>query len=150
MKKYQKTYYCYFDGSCTPINPNGKMGTGVYIVSENNKFEDSKTYEAKIGNTNNVAEYLALIRILKLLKKKTRCHIQINGDSNLVINQMRGIWQIKEGMYKPYAEQAKELLTELKKKNEIELRWIPREQNWKADELSKSKYHSRVLMDAIN
>jgi ribonuclease HI len=138
MKKPVKTYRCYFDGSCAPINPDGAMGTGVHIISEGHEYKDSRYFPAKIGNTNNIAEYLAFMRVLRLMRDKIRCNIEIRGDSSLVINQMCGTWGIKEGAYVPYAKQAKELLSELRKKNNVTFTFIRREHNKMADELSKA------------
>lgn len=132
-----KIYECYFDGSCGPDNPNGRMGAGVHITSGADAYSNSFMYPAKYGNTNNVAEYLALIHILKLMKKKTGCVIKILGDSKLVIMQMDGQWRIKDGAYVPFAREAQSLLTELRKNNTVMLQWIPRDKNQTADDLSK-------------
>jgi ribonuclease HI len=134
-----KIYNCYFDGSCEPKNPNGNMGWGVYITSEDKEFKKSRFYKAKIGNTCNIAEYLALIMIFKLMKNKIGVRINIYGDSKLVIMQTLELWKIKKGLYIPYAHQAIELYRALRKKNIITLQWIPRKENSIADELSKSK-----------
>lgn len=133
-----KVYNCYFDGACEPRNPDGNMGVGVYITEGQNVFEWSDFHKEKIGNTNNIAEYLAVIKILELLKNKKSETIQIYGDSKLVIEQLSGRWKIKVGQYVPYAQKARELLLEIKKNNTVGLHWIPREQNQKADDLSKA------------
>lgn len=133
-----KIYNCYFDGCCEPMNPNGTMGFGVYILNEDNQFRKSDFIPAEIGNTNNIAEYLALTMLLNTLNKKEDCIINIYGDSMLVINQMSGDWKIKNGAYVPYATHTLKLLNELRKRNTIKLQWIPREKNIIADELSKS------------
>ena len=132
-------YECYFDGACEPINPGGTIGVGVYIKGElpDQIFKYSKTIPASTGNTNNVAEYLGIIKIFELMSKKTDCEIIIRGDSKMVINQMKGEWKIKKGLYYEYALKAQKLFEELSKKNKITLIWIPREQNELADELSK-------------
>jgi len=128
-----KEYNCYFDGACEPKNPGGKIGAGVYITDGINEFTDSIYLEAKPTNTNNIAEYMAFIFVLKLMKNKSGDRINIYGDSMLVVNQMNGEWQIKHGAYRDYALKAKPMLEELKKKNTISISWISREQNEKAD-----------------
>jgi ribonuclease HI len=128
-----KNYKCYFDGACEPKNPGGKMGMGIYITDGEKEFGSNTFVAAKPENTNNIAEYSAFIMILDLMKNKTGEQIDIFGDSMLVINQMNGEWQIKSGAYRESALRAKVLLTELKKKNNITIKWIPREQNEKAD-----------------
>jgi ribonuclease HI len=128
-----KNYKCYFDGATEPINPGGKMGMGVYITNGSECFESNNFIDAKPTNTNNMAEYSAFIMILELMKRKVDCKIEIFGDSMLVIKQMNGEWRIKHGAYRDYALKAKLLLDELKKKNNVIIAWIPREQNEKAD-----------------
>jgi ribonuclease HI len=128
-----KTYKCYFDGACEPKNPGGKIGAGIYITDGVNEFADNIFIEANPKNTNNIAEYMAFIRVLELMKNKTDSTIEIFGDSMLVVNQMNGEWQIKNGAYKEYAFKAMPLLNNLRKKNGVVVKWIPREQNEKAD-----------------
>ena len=128
-----KEYECYFDGACEPKNPGGKIGAGVYITDGKNIYESNLFKEANVNNTNNIAEYMAFIKVLKLMEVKSDCRIEIYGDSMLVVNQMNNEWQIKHGAYRPFAIQAKELLSILKQRNEVIISWIPREQNEKAD-----------------
>lgn len=132
-------YKCYFDGSCEPHNPGGNMGCGIYIEGEGNIFTDSIHIPAKKNNTNNVAEYMAFIRVLEIMKYRQGCNINIYGDSMLVIKQMNKAWRLKSGAYLEYALKAKSLFEALKLKNAVTLSWIKRELNEKADELSKIK-----------
>jgi ribonuclease H / adenosylcobalamin/alpha-ribazole phosphatase len=134
---YMKEYVCYFDGCCEPINPGGTMGLGIYIIEGFNEYKDSEVIQAKEENTNNVAEYLALIKLLKILKNKNGCKIEIYGDSKLVVMQMLGKWKIKKGSYKEQAIISKDLYNNLKLNNDLDIIWIPREDNTIADELSK-------------
>lgn len=132
-----KEYICFFDGCCEPTNPGGTMGMGVYISDGDKEYSDSKIIKPAEENTNNVAEYLALINLLKVLQKKDGCKIEIYGDSKMVINQMSGEWKIKKGNYKEHAYRAKKLYDTLCLNNEVNIYWIPRESNNIADELSK-------------
>lgn len=85
------------------------------------------------NNSNNVAEYLALIAILErqIEVGLTAAPILIHGDSNLVMQQMFGRWKIKQGRY---VEHAKTLLASFTKASGL---WIPRRRNAEADDLSK-------------
>ena len=132
-----KIYDCYFDGACEPTNPGGKIGFGIYITDGKKEYIKGFYKEQDPSNTNNVAEYMALIEILKLFKNKRECHINIHGDSLLVIKQMNGEWKSKGGAYAPYFKEAKKLYNELLPNNCISLKWIPRELNSKADEQSR-------------
>jgi ribonuclease HI len=118
---------------CEPKNPGGKIGAGIYITDGENEYSDNVFINAKPENTNNIAEYTAFLLVMDKMKNKTGCIIEIFGDSMLVVNQMRDEWQIKHGAYREYALKAKPLLRELRTKNQVTIKWIPREQNEKAD-----------------
>lgn len=129
---------CYFDGACYPINPNGTMGIGcMVLIDKNTDIPHKQTFPAEDGNTNNVAEYMALLWILKFLIDNDlhKKRIFIYGDSNLVVSQMTGSWKIKQGFYYDYAIECRELMQRFP---DTVLRWIPREENTWADELSKA------------
>ena len=126
----------WFDGACGPRNPGGNMGMGAIV-----QFEDrcDYRYEGEVknfNNSNNVAEYKAFLLVMDMLKGIRNKNIVINGDSNLVVQQMSNRWRIKDGMYKHSALKALEEVIILKKNNNIIINWIPREQNSDADELS--------------
>lgn len=129
----------YFDGACAPINPSGTMGMGAYILEQDTQiFSDSQMIEAQKGNSNNVAEYLALEMVLDFLLENgyNGENILVMGDSRLVINQMRGQWKISEGYYKEVALRCKDKVRYF---TNIKFEWIPREKNTLADELSNKK-----------
>lgn len=133
---------CYFDGCCEPWNPGGNMGVGATIRRAGKElFVHSKFIPAKRSNSNNVAEYMAFEAILdELLTGKFKDQrVHVCGDSKLVIEQMRGIWQIKFGRYVTYAKRCVEKVQQVRTEQNIRLsfQWIPRGQNGYADELSK-------------
>lgn len=133
----------YFDGSCL-VNPHGQIGYGYHINYDG--IEISSGYggeRAKTGNSNNVAEYRGLILILQELLTLKNESITIFGDSRFIINQMERGAKIGNGFYRPDGLIAKELEKKVKAKNNIiKYKWIPRELNERADELS-NVYHNR-------
>ncbi|MBI2042904.1 ribonuclease HI family protein [Candidatus Pacearchaeota archaeon] len=73
-------------------NP-GPGAIGVLVRKNDNILE---TYGEKIGKvTNNVAEYKALIKALELAKKHTDDEITCILDSELVVRQLLGDYQVK-------------------------------------------------------
>ena len=80
--------------------------------------------------TNNVAEYKALIRGLeecyKLGVKQVECFL----DSNLVVNQMKGLYKIKEAHLATLAGEAKKIEAKFAS---VTYTHIPREKNTLAD-----------------
>ncbi|MFZ1087476.1 MAG: reverse transcriptase-like protein, partial [Terracidiphilus sp.] len=84
-----RTVNASFDGACEPWNPGGHMGLGWVIDG----IEHHEYIESGPGNTNNVAEYRALIRLLEaMISEKTPGNLIIIGDSKLVVNQVAGDW----------------------------------------------------------
>jgi len=129
----------WFDGACEPINPGGTASWGCII-----RWSDGRlAHRAKgtVGKgwqmSNNVAEYAGVIAILEWLdtqKIALEAEVRIYGDSQLVVNQLMGQWRVKKGLYVPYYRKAIELL---KTRPNVELIWIPREDNMECDELSR-------------
>jgi len=128
----------YFDGLCEPRNPGG-VATYGYVIYQNGKTlkKGCRVVGEGRGMTNNVAEYSALKRALEWLNEENICdEIMIRGDSMLVINQVKGEWQVKSQTSQRFVPQIKTLLKEKKAK----LEWIPREENNEADMLSRVAY----------
>ena len=86
-----KEVHAYVDGG-SRHNP-GKAAV-AYIITDKEDWI-LKTGKRYIGiRTNNEAEYEALISGLNEALSITKKRILCFSDSNLVINQMNGIWQI--------------------------------------------------------
>ncbi len=152
----------FFDGACEPTNPNGSMGLGAILYSAPNC--KIKTAHVELGDnhevlfrygkcihrgehgfdstSNNVAEYLSALRLIKFLAEEGLQNeiILLCGDSQLVIKQMKGEWGMNGGIYIKYAKMLKE---NIKPFNYLDFMWIPREENSIADDLSKSQMVSR-------
>lgn len=63
--------------------------------------------------TNNVAEYMSLIKALEWLqsvKDKELYKVNIYGDSRLVINQVNGIYKCRKQHLAPFINRCRELL----------------------------------------
>lgn len=124
----------WFDGSFRNYDGNHVMGIGG-VVKRNGKeiFYFSETIKEQ--GSSNTAEYLALIRVLEfLIEHKFEEPILIRGDSKLVINQINGYWDIKNGTYVVAAFKAAELFKKLKN---VKIKWTSRKNNIDSDKLSK-------------
>jgi ribonuclease HI len=135
-------YEAYFDGACEPVNPGGTATYGAAIFQNGNRvWECSEIFCPDPGHeretSNNVAEYSGLLAVLHWFadQRLFAAEIIVYGDSKLVIEQMFGSWKIRKGAYVPLALAAQRLLRQFKN---IEGRWISRDKNEIADELSKS------------
>lgn len=117
------------DGCCLG-NP-GPMGLGIVLKSDDQVFEHK--VDAGRG-TNNKAEYLALIAGLRLALDKGVNVLEVFLDSQLVVRQVNGDWRVKDADLQGLHREARELIGRF---DSVHLEHIPRDQNARADFLSK-------------
>lgn len=127
-----------FDGSAIP-NP-GKGGAG-YIITDDSDGEViiEGRYCVSGDCTNNVAEYFGLCEGLSKLisSDHTVGKLDIEGDSELVINQMKGVYKVrKPRLYKLY-QRAKNLVNRRNRIYDYEFIHISRNRNARADALAR-------------
>lgn len=122
-------------------NP-GQAAVGVYIT--NAKGEEIVRFGKRIGETtNNTAEYLAVITALDYLKEKLNQEIQTITfflDSLLVVNQLNGLYKIKESHLQTLAIKIKKLAGE--RPGKVFYNYVPREKNRVADSLVNQALNS--------
>jgi len=124
--KYLKIF---FDGGSRG-NP-GPSAIGAVIYDE--KGERMGELSEYIGkNTNNVAEYKALEKVLEYVEKLEIRKIILHTDSALVHNQVKKIWKIKD---KKILDIYLGITDKLSQYEKVDLRLIPREKNREADKL---------------
>jgi ribonuclease H / adenosylcobalamin/alpha-ribazole phosphatase len=144
-----------FDGGSRG-NP-GVAGAGAVIYSLPSDLIDENKKELWYGYfylgdkiTNNQAEYSGLIYGLKCLSKlrSSACAslpITIQGDSELILKQMRGEYKVKNKQLLSLYTTAKSVQKEIVENGgEIVFEHIPRDLNSRADELSN------IAMDEKN
>jgi len=120
-------------------NP-GPAAIGICMTDNNGKeiFRLGKQIGAC---TNNVAEYTAVIFALQWLienKNIMASHYNFYLDSSLVVNQLNGLFKIKNYKLKKMIIQIKEL--EEKIPGKIFYQYIPREKNKVADSLLNNSF----------
>jgi ribonuclease H / adenosylcobalamin/alpha-ribazole phosphatase len=98
------TLHC--DGGCEP-NP-GIMGIGGHLTIDG--VDVAEFSEAAGSGTNNQAEYLALIRGANLARQLNVTHLVVTMDSQLVVNQMTGLWRSKDADLAKLMREAKTVL----------------------------------------
>jgi ribonuclease HI len=84
--------------------------------------------------TNNKAEYQALILGLKEAHRLGISEVEVNLDSELVVNQVNGVYRIRDAQLKTLEEEVRRLLGRYSR---WVVRYIPREDNWEADRLAR-------------
>jgi len=120
----------YADGACRG-NP-GEMAIGLSIQRPNGR-ELETVSEARGYGTNNIAEYQAAIEGLKRAKDHGDDEIELRMDSELVVRQLKGEYQVRKVELKPLWAEVRGLLDSFKKATVVH---VGREQNIRADELA--------------
>jgi len=121
--------HVYFDGAARG-NP-GPAAVGYVVVTEGGIVaEGGET----IGRaTNNQAEYAALVRALSVAADHGFDEVVVRGDSELVVKQVRGEYDVNDPQLREYRVQVRELLTGF---SEWSLSHVPRDINDRADQLA--------------
>jgi ribonuclease HI len=147
-KNNDSSIQVYFDGLCLPVNPGG-VPCYAYLVKKDGKILKSAYGVAaeplSEQATNNVAEYTALIKALEWLLENgygQSSKVEVKGDSQLVVRQMSGQYRVKNRQIIPLFQKAAVLR---KKFADLEITWVPREQNNEADRLSERAYNEAIL-----
>lgn len=131
----------WFDGAAEPTNP-GNRSIGVFLEGPNGTVVQ---LSRSIGfGTNNEAEYEAIIALMESAIEAGAPSVQIFGDSQLVVNQLNGTWAVRSASLHSYWFRAVDLM----RKSNATISWVPREQNTKADELSKRELGPVLKRDA--
>ena len=122
--------YAYFDGGARG-NP-GPAGYGVHIVDDQGNVLSEQHGSLGIA-TNNVAEYHGLIAALQWAVEHDLKSLTVRGDSQLIVEQMRGNYKVKHEGLKPLYLQARMLVMQI---GDVRFEHVRREQNKDADRLS--------------
>jgi probable phosphoglycerate mutase len=120
----------YFDGGARS-NP-GPAGYGVFVVDDQGAVL-AELYEPLGTATNNVAEYRGLIAALQWAADRELKQLIVKGDSQLIIEQMRGNYKVKHEGLKPLYLRARLLVMQI---GDVRFEHVRREQNTEADRLS--------------
>ena len=97
----------------------------AYVIVERGKILESGSEFIGVA-TNNEAEYKAIIKALKEAKKYKPKKVKCYSDSNLVINQLKGLWKVKAPQLSDFYNEVKNLEKEFK----IEYCHVPRSNKW--------------------
>jgi acyl dehydratase/ribonuclease HI len=85
--------------------------------------------------TNNVAEYYALIAALDYAAAKGIRRLRVLSDSQLIVNQIKGLYKVRHPDLRPLHERAKKQAAALEA---FSIQYVPREQNRDADDLANA------------
>jgi ribonuclease HI len=137
-------YKLNFDG-CSKSNP-GLSGCGAVIYNFDKEIWSSHFFVGE-NATNNHAEYAGLILGLEKAKQLGIKKINVEGDSLLVINQMKGVFNCKSHNLIELHNKAKELESYF---DSISYIHVLRNKNKRADELSNNSIKEYLQRLAIS
>lgn len=128
----------YFDGAAYPNakDVGGERGIGVLLEDAKGIVKEISEKLPGLGSSNS-AEYTALIRGLEAARALGCDDVAIKGDSQLVIRQLEGKFRVTSDKIRPLYERVVALSREFKN---VDLQWIPREKNTRADALSNRPF----------
>lgn len=120
----------YIDGASRG-NP-GPASVGVVFQDE--AGATVKEYNRYIGReTNNVAEYAALLDALRLAQQLGADALKVHSDSELLVRQLTGVYRIKNPRLAEYMLEISRIREALRG---FEIVHVPRERNKRADRLA--------------
>lgn len=128
----------YSDGAARG-NP-GLAGAGAVLVEPSGQVVD------RIGKflgkqTNNYAEYMGLLLGLRRARELSVREVEVFADSELMLRQLGGRYQVKSASLRPLYEEALVLLNDFER---VKFVHVPREMNRAADEMSNRAIDERL------
>ncbi len=111
-------------------NP-GPAAVGIVIADAAGEVVHSAGETIGVA-TNNVAEYRALLRGIELARELGATELEIYGDSELVVKQVRGEYKVKDAGLKPLHAEARAALAGV---GDWTFDHVRRDDNAHADEL---------------
>lgn len=126
----------YFDGGIR--NKVMALGFVAYDMDSNEIFSGSRLCGK--DQTSNISEYRALIAGLQASIEAGVSIIHIIGDSQLVIKQVTGAFKTNKEELRQHRDKARELLEEFE---EYTIKWVPRNENKRADALVNEVFMKR-------
>ena len=128
----------YSDGAARG-NP-GPSGAGAVLVDASGNVVDRLGKYLGI-QTNNYAEYMGLLLGLKRARELGIREVEVFADSELMIRQLGGRYQVRSPSLRPLYEEALRLLNEFSR---VKFVYVPRKMNAAADEMSNRAIDERL------
>jgi ribonuclease HI len=137
----ESKFQIFIDGASRG-NP-GRAALGIRILSS---LQNSRTlkevFEKLPDTTNNQAEYLALIRAFIEARNLGGTHLEIFSDSELLVQQMNGIYRVRDENLKLLHRVANWLKEKFKN---VSFKHISRGKNIRADFLANKALDESVV-----
>lgn len=129
---FEYEYILQFDGACRG-NPSDLLGLGCVLYKHDTLLDKKCVKQIVSGGTNNISEYMSLLVGLELCMKDNIKEILVQGDSELIIKQINGIYKVTSNKLLPYYNKVLEYKNKFKN---IKFEHIKRNLNKIADSLA--------------
>jgi ribonuclease HI len=140
MKKQKKNWKLYFDDASSREG----SGEGIVLISPTQQVV-TLSYKLQFQITNNSAEYEAFILGMKETKDLGVEQMVVFGDSELIIQQVRDLYKVKNVKLKKYRNEVWSLIEQYFPA--FNLNHISREINELADSLAIAASNFKVILD---
>ena len=121
-EKEDELWQMYYDGSSSKEG----AGAGMVIISPSGE-NVCLMYKLEFQTTNNTTEYEALVLGLRAAKDLGIQQLVVFGDSELVVQQVRNVYQVKQQLLKVYRNEVWDLMDNFF--SVFNIAFIPRDQN---------------------
>jgi ribonuclease HI len=141
----QQPIRIYADGACLPKNPGGYATYGWLALDAADVVLQAGVGCVAKGRmaTNNIAEFGGVLGALTWAVATGLRGVTIWTDSMLVTMLVRGSWRCHKTHLAPLVLEAQRSMSRVHGK----IKWLPREQNTRADALSRLAYDQAVADD---
>ncbi len=126
-------YVIYCDGLCEP-NPSDKASWGYVVYDASCELVVARSGVMVGQQTNNTAEYAAIIEALVYCHEDDSNDYLILTDSQLAVKQLNGEWKVKSDKLRSWYDNAKDLI-----EPHVTIGWVKGTEN-KADGLTRLAY----------
>lgn len=130
MSQLSKIIKVFTDGASRGNPGPASIGIVFYSSADEKELE----HQERLGEqTNNFAEYMAVIRALEIARDHGVQEIEFFCDSELLVKQMKGLYKVKAPQIIPLYEKVKKGMAPFQK---VGFNHVRREQNKEADALA--------------
>ena len=136
---WPKKIFIYTDGASRG-NP-GPCALGLEVFDEQNNLIYKESLYLEDKNTNNFAEYKAVIRALELTVQHQVKELRLFSDSQFLIRQLQKKYKVRSKNIKPLFEECQKLIQQVPR---TYFEHIPREQNAGADALANQALDTKL------
>ena len=127
---WPKEIIIYTDGASRGNPGPASAGIVVYNTDELCLYEEAFLLDEQ---SNNFAEYSAVLRALYISVENKINTLTLNSDSELLIKQLSGVYKVKSANIKTLYEECKKWESKI---SQVNLQHVRRENNKRADELA--------------